>query len=563
MLCRTKAYFLTLIFSLFFLVSACQKRCGEIEFVSPTLFGFGVELKKACWVDSATIIQKGKRKLFMPINRKTKRIWLKFKWDKEREYTLVLRSKREILKKKIVPKAPTFFVLNTFLLGKPKVKIAEINKWSKKLYEMVKISKKGIICVGGFDGRLLVFDKFGDLLWRRSFPEGVIKSLAFSEDGNWILVGESSVWGNVYAINLKNGKIAWTYTTSDDLGKPSDNLYSHNVKVSSIVVRDGIVYVSAKRAWQAYIKENGKKIPFWFHLGKIYAFYLKSGKVLFKFPKNSLLDTSALKLCVDSAGRYIVFGGWGGSANGRIKQRYPENGLYILDAKTGSLIWKVFIKPLYKFGFNSTSLGSSCNISKNGKFVSCCSSDGRAFLFDNDKSVRTKKACLLYEKTIAKPFVVSGIPIYTYGAKTLVDDFGNLFLITGRTFVSPGFYGEAPSAKHPLENSIFEFGKKGQLLWSWHFKAPIESYSLSRNGRYLCLVLSHNYVDMTKDMAGVYLFDRISRKLLWLKKFHGIGVFCDISKDGSMIAAIEAPIDMNPDPQREEILGRHRLYMLR
>jgi len=494
------------------------------------------------------------------------RLLLDFKWQKGKEYLITLKTSREILRKKITPQKPLPFVLVQDDLGKPRggVEIARVDKWSNVLYEEVDVSSRGLVAVGSFDRTIRIYSPRRKLLWKYRIPAGVVRTVRFSPKGDYLLAGEASPDGTIYCFEVKKGRICWEYQVAKDLGRSEDRYYAHQPKVCSIMVTEKRVYASAVRSWEDYVEKGDKKIRYWPRKGIVYAFDRKEGKVLWKFPRKGVMDTTALRLSLDKKEKYLIFGGWGGSANGNIKQHYPENALYVLDVREGKLIYTFLVEPLKRYGFNTASIGSSCDISSKGKYIGFSSSDGRLFLLDNEETIKRKKPALIYQKVMSKPIEVNQVPIYAYGGKVLVDDEGGVVLVMGRTYIAPMGKGMAksPRVKHPLENRLYELDKKGEPVWIWPAEGPIETPSLSADGRYLVVTMPHNYVERRKDMAGIYCFDRSRKELLWHFSFEGIGIAGGISPDGKYIAAIEGPIDVDPRAEYKREVGKHRIWVI-
>ena len=561
-----------IIFLIFFLCGCLTEKEIAIEKIVPTRTGAGIRLTGPASVESI-FIRHGKGMVFQQkFGKKTDSLLVDFNWEKGESYTFSIETADGTLSEKTSPfEKPFPFELEKDNLGKPagEVEMAQINEWSKKLYEEVDISVQNRIGIAGFDQTVRVYNNRGKLVWKYKIPAGVAKCVKFSPAGGYLLAGEASPDGNIYCFCADTGKLCWKYAAAKDLGTSKGTYYGHQPKICSFSIVGEKVYVSAAMTLEDYIEENSRRVKYWPKKGILYAFDLKTGTLLWRFPDSGLLDTAALKVSVDARGRYLVFGGWGGSANGRIRQKYPENRLYLLDAANGRLLWSYLVPPAMEYGFGSASIGSGCNISQNGKYVACCSMDGRLFLFDIKGLSEKKMAHLIYEKAISTPLSVSGIPIYAYGGKAFVDDEGGVLLTIGRTYIAPAGKGlaKAPDVKHPRENSLIKLDRNGIISWLWPARGPIESPCLSRDGRYLVVSMCHNYITRSKDMAGIYCFD-LKRpgggldRLLWFYKMEGIGIACGISPDGKYIGAIEGILDMDPRPEYQDIRGKHRVFIL-
>ncbi len=561
-----------ILFLTFFLCGCPARERIVIEKIVPTRMGAGIKLSGSVAIESISV-KDGNRLVFQEnIGEKLDTFLVDFTWENGKSYTFEVKSADGTLISKSDPfDAPLAFEVAEDDLGKPRgeVDVAEINEWSKKLYEDVDISASGKIGVAGFDQTVRVYDKRGRLIWKHKIPTGVVKCVKFSSTEDYLFAGEASPDGNIYCFCAKTGKLCWKYGAAKDVGANSETYYGHQPKICSIVCVGEKVYVSAAKTSEDYITVGSRKVKYWSKKGVIYTFDLKTGKLLWKFPATGAMDTSPLKVSVDANGKYLSFGGWGGSANGRVEQRYPENTLYLLDAVSGALIWSYSVPSVEKQGFQSVSIGGNSHISPNGKYAACCSSDGRFFLFDMAKSVEQKKPHLIYTKAVSTPLSVSGIPIYAYGGKVFVDDEGSALLTIGRTYVAPAGKGmtSVPEVKHPRENSIIKLDRNGNTSWLWPAMGAIETPVLSKNGRYLVVAMCHNYVERSNEMAGIYCFDLKrqgggANKLVWHYKMEGLGVACGISPCGKYIGAIEGPVDIDPRMEYQNIVGKHRVCIL-
>ena len=559
-------------FLIFFLCGCPAKETSVIEKIVPTRMGAGIKLSRPATIESICV-KDGNQLVFQQnIGEKLDTFLTDFTWEKGKSYTFEVKSADGTLISQSSPfDAPLAFEVAEDSLGKPRgeVDVAEINEWSKKLYEDVDVSTRKKIGVAGFDQTVRVYDKRGRLIWKHKIPTGVVRCVRFSPTGDYLFAGEASPDGNIYCFCAKTGKLCWKYGAVKDVGANSATYYGHQPKICSIVCVGERVYVSVAKTREDYITISSRKVKYWPKKGIVYAFDLKTGKLLWKFPATGAMDTAPLKVSVDANGRYLSFGGWGGSANGRIDQKYPENSLYLLDAVDGTLIWRYSVPPVEKHGFQSISIGGNSHISPNGKYVACCSSDGRFFLFDMAKSVEKKMPHLIYKKAISTPIKVSEIPIYAYGGKVFVDDEGSALLTIGRTYVAPAGKGMAstPDVKHPSENSIIKLDRDGNTSWLWPARGAIETPVFSRNGRYLVVAMCHNYVERSNEMAGIYCFDLKRQgggenKLIWYYRMEGLGVACGISPCGKYIGAIEGPVDIDPRREYQNIVGKHRVCIL-
>jgi len=490
---------------------------------------------------------------FLPVDSQRDYL-LDYPWKKNRTYRITLKTETgKIFSKSVSFTKPEYFLYWQHLLDAPD-KVAEINHWSKVLYESIDVTEDGLVAVATFDGSFKVFNKEGKEIFSYHLPLGrgyVVKLFR-----HYLLAGEKGKEGYLYCFDIRTKKLLWRYPTAKEVGRGSPTDAYAQPRISAIVMHNETIYVAANHSWREVIKTTkGKEIRY-AQRGVIYAFSL-SGQLKWRFPKHYCLKTGLLRLALDKAGRFLVFGGWGGEG---------ENQLYVLDAQNGEVIWRYLVSPLPRYGFKHVSLGTGVTISPNGRYVVCCNCDGRLLVFDKQASVKIKRAVLLWQKEVVSPIFVSGLPIYAYAGKSLVNDQGEVLILIGNTYIAPAFsHGRLPQMMHPLANLLYLFGADGEPKWIWQAPSGIQARPVwDARGRFLAVVLQHNYIKGKKEGVGLYLFDlqqKGSEKLLWHFPLEGIGLSVAISPEGHFIVVIEGPIDLNPDPERERCVGKHRVYL--
>ncbi|MEW6380144.1 MAG: PQQ-binding-like beta-propeller repeat protein [bacterium] len=587
---KNKDRLILLVAFLFLSISApgCRRdkdaRIREIVF---TRCGLGVSISRKISLQKVTIASDNpKQSVEIPfVDSRMDALLLNFAWKENRDYTLSISHGGGTLEKKIrAPLSPSAFLLWESPLGKAEgltksageeSKYAQINDWSKVIYEEIAVSSDGMIGVASFDRTIRLWDRYGKTILNFHIPAGVGRAIAFSGDNRYLLAGEAGPDGKLYCFETSSGRLCWSYSTARELGTTKESYYSYQPNVKYLAVRRNTLFVSAQRGWKDTLKtEHGTEF-FYPRKSVVYAFDIPSGRKLWQFPAankdatTNLIDTAVLKLAVDEEGKTIVFSGWGGSADGKIVQQYSENSLYILDAHTGHLLFSWDLTPLGHYGFYTTSVGSSLDLSPNGRFLACTSNDGRLFLYDHQAGLKARKPVLIYEKALSAPIEISGIPLYASGGTVVALNDGSIIAKIGTTYIAPasGQRGRPPQVAHPQENTLYKLDPQGTPCWIWRGGGGMETLRLSAEGRYLIVGMIHDYVNQSRQNAGIYCFDltgtnRSAEKQVWFYSVEGITLTCDISPDAQYIGAVEGPIDIDPRPEFRQIAGRHRTLLI-
>ena len=76
--------------------------------------------------------------------------------------------------------------------------------------------------VGTANGELIHFDEKGEELWSHSVGTGLIRGIAVSRDEKVVYAGEKSPEGTMYAMDVKNGDVLWTFRGDSLIGYEAD-----------------------------------------------------------------------------------------------------------------------------------------------------------------------------------------------------------------------------------------------------------------------------------------------------------------------------------------------------
>ncbi|HID27654.1 MAG TPA: hypothetical protein EYP22_07550 [Methanosarcinales archaeon] len=523
-----------------------------------TRTGIIVGLSDNIEIESAEIYDNNIKISEVNINRETNSVVIDFDWNPKKKYEIKLKNVNGNFSEMVyAPSKPSYFELWNAPLGSLENK-PKIEGWSKVVYEDLEFSQNSkYIAIAGYDHIIRVFDingKEGGLLWTYKIRDGYGKSIAFSQDSKYLFVGEASVDGYLYCFKVSNGNLKWKYRIADDVGTRVTTSPFYLPTVRDIKTVNNIAYVTG------YFSEKNKITK-----GIIYAFNITTGELVWRYPKNELMDTKSAKIFTSENGEYVIFATMSFKYN-HSKEKYKDGTLFVLSGKDGKLLWNHTFPPNNYLNF--VGIWDGIDISKNGKYIAITTADGRSFLIDNIKSIKNRKIAIIWQKNISTPIEVSGIPIYGYGGMTRVTDNGSVIIQISKTYVTPSGKTKAktPPINHPKSNSIYEFDSNGNLVWKWTAEGGIDTPSLSKNGKYLIVPIIHDYITQKKDTAGVYVFDLEQKggatsKLSIHYLTEGIPVAVDLSPDGKYIAFISAPIDIDIS-EKEKIIGKHQLHLL-
>ena len=422
-----------------------------------------------------------------------------------------------------------------------------IDKTTENVEGMIKFSSDSkYLAVGTQGGSLKLIElATGEKVWETQLVKGIadarISDIEFSGDGKRLIVGEDSPDAFIHCFDL-SGKEIWKYGAGQDLGSDLDHMPAmKKIKLDS----KGNIYVAASRAC-GYIGEEYK------YLGRVYSFD-PEGNLRWKFPESELMDSGVTWVDTTPDGKYSVFG----TTNFANADKWKEGTVHVLGGNTGREYWNYSIPPLKPF-FDYTAIWYSTQITPDGKDIITMTSDGRAFLFNNSRSIETGTPEIGWQANISTPVVVSGVPIYGSANYAYIINNTLIFSI-GSTF-SKDKNNDAP-IEHPNGNSIFAYDTDGNLLWKWR----VDGYAgeCAMNDRYLVVPISQNLVTEDRNVHGVYVFN-ISKsggsnsKLVQVYNTEGITIAADISPDGKYIAALEAPARLDDGT----VLGEYKVHVL-
>lgn len=389
-----------------------------------------------------------------------------------------------------------------------------------------------LLAVGTENGDILIMNTVGKTLWSLQIGVGKISALEFSRDNQLLYVGESGAEGNLYCFEAATGKEQWRYSTARELGA--------DIKARSLpgIVKiaeddDGNIYLTAQRTERL----RGSKSRYY---GKIYSF-TRQGQERWLFPRSGEMDAWVNWFSVDAQGGHLVFG----TANFETdaSYRFGDN-VYCLDGVNGVTLWSLPVPPVTPY--QKTVMRASPNLAADGKHLAAMASDGRAFFYDADGR-------LLWQRTLSRPKKIAGVYLNSVGRDGFVVR-DKVFFTTTNTYNNANWQLPTP-LEHPSSNSLFIFSLDGKLKAHWRAAAAIEEMAFSEAE--IILAIGRN--TKTKDPAahGAQVIRQSDGLPLEFLPTEGPAVAVAISPDGSGLAAIEAPIQLDDG----RILGEYRLHI--
>ena len=199
-------------------------------------------------------------------------------------------------------------------------------------------------------------------------------------------------------------------------------------------------------------------------------------------------------------------------------------------------------------------------MSPDGKYFNVTTDDGRAFIFDINRSEP------IWKQNLASPLEVSGVPIIattgTIGATEAA-----AFFVTGDTYIPYHLQkgAQRPSTLHPNGMTLFAYSWGGEKVWQWKLENMPQGLRIDAKSRYAALAVSKRSQNPNDSLHGISVFDLTAEgsglaKYLYTYRTEGQLPYdtLAISPDGSIIAIVEMPIIM-PD---ETLRGKNRVHLL-
>ncbi len=493
--------------------------------------------------------------------------------------------------------------------------------WWDILSAPVKVSPDGkYVVVLAQNYKVYIFDALnGKLLKVLEYGVGEVPTtVAFSPDGKYLVIGISSKDGEIKVYHVGDWKVVLDIKLANFVKGPSNATPSTifrspwlgvlpryitfgpdgrimyftveerevNPKTQMYVtklVRVDLakIYPEIAKRYKSYV------ISMWTTVGyaRVVGIDLRTGKVVFVWPKN---DTAYIVLPivkVDPSGRYIAVASFFGFSPYN-PAKWHGGKVWVIDVRTGKVVYTFSPPPLIP-ALNRTSIWNGLAFTPDGRYLVVVTGDARVFLIDNLESVRLGKPIVKWSLELEKPikaqvllvpevgkgkYKVVPSYIYTFGGLVGISH-GRLIVYTSATYSTtwvPG-YLRRPLLEHPNSTKLFIIDlATGRIIYIDKFYGkPMYSKvtPFTLRGCYLAAPIGSDWVRGDASMAGVYVWwicttPRLIARFLTVQ--HGLGVPLDVDMYGNYIYVTTGPINTAPSPTAPiHIVGSYRLIALK
>lgn len=494
----------------------------------------------------------------------TNRLLLQFTWQPNKDYQFRLDDSEVTTTS---PLKPTSYLIRTVELDGLLSLMENLRRPAKPTAVALghrKAPSTHKLAIATDSGHIAVLQALtGKTLWKTRISEGYVRRMVFSPDSRLLYIGEQAADGFIYCYDLavSDSTLRWKYRTADDIetSTPSnpDSVYawvSYPGPACMRTLANGDLLVAGVHSW------TQNEMPL--KKSQLYRFNSETGNVIWKWPRDGAtrkiirwFDVSAdgktLALVAD-AGHNLQGSTTDGNDAGNGK-------LVVLNAEDGAGKWQADIEPLREY-FSQVTFWRGVSVSPDGKFINITTDDGRAFIFDTNKSEP------IWQENLTTPLEVSGIPIVATSGTIGATDAAALF-VTGDTYIPYHLRkgAQQPSASHPNAMTLFAYSWGGEKIWQWKLENMPQGLRIDAMDRYAVLSVSKRTQDPNESLHGVSVFDLTAEgsglsKYLYTYRTEGQLPYdtLAISEDGALIVVVEAPIAM-PD---ETVRGKNRVHVL-
>ncbi|WP_157608054.1 WD40 repeat domain-containing protein [Thermodesulfatator atlanticus] len=430
----------------------------------------------------------------------------------------------------------------------------------------LRFSKNGkMLALGTFTGRLMLFSaESGRLIWEKRVPEGMVKRVAFSEDGRVLYYGAQSPDAEVCALETKTGKRLWCFNTAKSLERgtpaaPGDiyGVYQLPGIYRLKVLRNGDLLVLGLHSWYDEEKSTWRRLSRLWRLSP-------AGQVRWAYPKDGPAPVTMIYADADHKGQVVATVTLMPSEyeGDRQKPGPPPQSFVALSGRSGKEIFIYQLTPLKPY-FKRVSAWESVAVSPDGHFGALGASDGRLFIFD----LKAKR--LLHTLNLATPIVIGGFPVAaslsygTFGAN------GIFYVVSGESTLPYGLpmAGDKPAGPHPKARMLFAVEPaSAKVLWQFPSPFKLQGVAVDPQGKTLAVAAAaFRREDVRVRQFGVLVFD-LTRPGGGLTRFAGyfptLGpcfFHLAVSPDSRLIAVVENPWQ----DEMGKMFGSYRLLVLK
>ena len=494
----------------------------------------------------------------------TNRVLLQFTWQPNKDYQFRLEDSEVTTTS---PLKPTSYLIQTVELDGLLSLMESLRQPAKPTAVALghrKAPSTHKLAIATDSGHIAVLQALtGETLWKTRISEGYVRRMVFSPDSNLLYIGEQAADGFIYCYDFTSEKptFRWKYRTADDIetstpSDPDSNFawVSYPGPACMRTLANGDLLVAGVHSWtqnDAPVKKS-----------QLYRFNSETGDVIWKWPRDGATrkiirwfdvgaDDKTLALVAD-AGHNLQGSATDGNGVGNGK-------LVVLNAADGAEKWQADIEPLREY-FPQVTFWRGVSMSADGKFINVTADDGRAFIFDTNKSEP------IWQENLTTPLEVSGVPVVATAGTIGATDAAALF-VTGVTYIPYHLRkgAQRPSASHPNAMTLFAYSWGGEKIWQWKLENMPQGLRIDAMDRYAVLSVSKRTRDPNESLHGVSVFDLMAEgsglsKYLYTYRTEGQLPYdtLAISEDGALIIVVEVPMAM-PD---ETVRGKNRVHVL-
>jgi len=349
------------------------------------------------------------------------------------------------------------------------------------------------LAVGTFRGEVLVVDAgTGRVIRRETFPEAVIKTVAWSSDGETLYASEQSPDALLYALDPTTLQPRWSFRLADEVETsplpPDADLYGVYTLPGAYgldVLPSGDLVVAAVHAWN----QDGHRL----NRSRILRLSPDGSRVA-AWPPDGPADATLMHPSIDTTSGLLAVP-VGRSADGPAPD-LPINGVQILTLDSLTPQGTFRPEPLLPY-FQQVFPWEALDLD-HGTLLEGLG-DGRVFLHAPDHTVRID---------LGTPLLSGDVPIAAsvgFGVLRAAD----VIVQTARTNIPYGAANPAarPPSAHPGENALWSYNLDGRLRWSWRGPHALAGLTLGLDGHELLVGAGPRVADDRRDLFGVLVFD--------------------------------------------------------
>lgn len=355
------------------------------------------------------------------------------------------------------------------------------------------------LAIGTWTGEVKVLGvSSGTRVRSRSFPEAVVKEVAWSPDGRALYAAEQSPDALLHALDPVTLADRWTLRLADRVGSsawpPGDDLYGAYTLPGAYgleVLPDGDLVVAAVHAWNDAegVRHNLSQV----------LRLTPEGTVAAAWPPTPR-DVTLMHPAVDAPGGLVAVP-VGRSADGPDPPDLPVDGIQVLSLPDLIPQGSFVAQPLVPW-FPRAFAWQAVDVRRvdDGWRILVGLGDGRVFLTSSTGDVT--------EVPLGVPILAGEVPIAaSVGFGLLRED--EAVVETARTNIPYGTRSAAtrPPEAHPAENALWSHGPDGSLRWTWSGPHALSGLTLGPDGTTLVAGAGPRVTDDRLDLFGALVFD--------------------------------------------------------